>query len=45
VREVLTKFLRPNRALIRLDFPTLERPAKAISGGLDGAAIAGCLLR
>jgi hypothetical protein len=26
------------RALIRLDFPTLERPAKATSGGLRPAA-------
>src|SRR3984893_4188609 len=40
---------RPVRALIRLDFPTLERPAKAISvprmGGseaMDAAALAKC---
>src|SRR6476646_6622727 len=31
VREMRARFLRPVSALIRLDLPTLERPAKAIS--------------
>src|SRR6185437_1035091 len=31
VREVRARLLRPVRALIRLDLPTFERPAKAIS--------------
>src|SRR5690348_6153197 len=31
VREVRASALRPVSALIRLDLPTLERPAKAIS--------------
>ena len=31
VRETRTSELRPVSALIRLDLPTLERPAKAIS--------------
>src|SRR5665213_1475073 len=39
VREMRAKFLRPVRALIRLDLPTLERPDSAISvpriGGSD----------
>src|SRR5512144_1443363 len=39
VREIRARFLRPVSALIRLDLPTLERPAKAISmpriGGND----------
>ena len=30
--EVRAKFLRLRRVLIKLDLPTLERPAKAISG-------------
>src|SRR6185437_435078 len=41
VREVRARFLRPVSALIRLDLPTLERPANAIStpriGGSDTA--------
>src|SRR5581483_1899214 len=31
VREMRARLLRPVRALIRLDLPTLERPANAIS--------------
>src|SRR6476469_4785303 len=31
VRDMRARFLRPVSALIRLDLPTLERPAKAIS--------------
>jgi hypothetical protein len=31
VREMRARFLRPVSALIRLDLPTFERPAKAIS--------------
>ena len=41
VREVRASALRPVSALIRLDLPTLERPAKAISvpriGGSDAS--------
>src|SRR4029077_5238033 len=49
VLEMRASARRPVRALIRLDFPTLERPAKAISvprmGGseaMDAAALAKC---
>src|ERR1700674_4175753 len=49
VWEVRASALRPVSALIRLDFPTLERPANAISasvmagrGAKDGAAAANC---
>src|SRR6185437_6810856 len=42
VREVRASALRPVSALIRLDLPTFERPAKAISvpriGGSEAAA-------
>src|SRR6478672_3754982 len=31
VREMRARFLRPVSALMRLDLPTLDRPAKAIS--------------
>src|SRR5438874_274508 len=44
VREVRASALRPVSALIRLDLPTLERPAKAISvpriGGSDSKELA-----
>src|SRR5258705_5175216 len=33
---VRARLRRPERALIALDLPTLERPAKAISGGPGG---------
>src|SRR6185369_8080974 len=36
VLEVRAKALRPVRALIRLDLPTFERPAKAISRPATG---------
>ncbi len=36
VELVLTNRLRPMRVLIREDFPTLDRPAKAISGKIAG---------
>src|SRR5665213_3446810 len=49
VREMRARFLRPVSALIRLDLPTLERPASAIStpriGGsetADPAAAVNC---
>ena len=32
VELVLTSFLRVRRELIRVDLPTFDRPAKAISG-------------
>src|SRR6267142_3474273 len=38
---VLARLRRPARALIALDLPTLERPAKAISGGPGGKRSAG----
>src|ERR1043165_562018 len=41
VRDVRARLLRPVRALIRLDLPTLERPAKAISVPLIGGSEAG----
>src|SRR5882724_13260542 len=44
VRDVRASALRPVSALIRLDLPTLERPAKAISvprmGGRDSNELA-----
>jgi hypothetical protein len=36
VELVFTNFLRPNNVFIREDFPTFERPAKAISGLSEG---------
>src|SRR5262247_2077781 len=46
VREVRASALRAVSALIRLDLPTLERPAKAIStpflGASDEAAATNC---
>ena len=34
VEEVIARFLRPVNILMRLDFPTLERPMKAYSGNV-----------
>ena len=34
--EVFARFVRPVKRLIREDFPTLERPMKAISGKFAG---------
>src|SRR4029077_19951206 len=48
-REMRARFLRPVSALIRLDLPTLERPAKAIStpriDGSDAGGTAGVTKR
>src|SRR5262249_3591309 len=41
VLEIRARFLRPVRALIRLDLPTLDRPAKAISMPRIGGSDAG----
>src|SRR5262245_26018144 len=41
VREMRARFLRPVSALIRLDLPTFERPAKAISMPRIGGSEAG----
>jgi hypothetical protein len=41
VELVFTRRLRLTRVLIRLDLPTLERPAKAISGYFTGGYWAG----
>lgn len=49
VRLTLARPVRPEKALSRLDFPTLERPATAISGrssrgtaDTSGALISNC---
>src|SRR4249920_3286688 len=41
VREMRARFLRPLSALTRLDLPTFERPAKAISTPFMGGSEAG----
>src|SRR6266851_3408246 len=41
VRDMRARFLRPVSALIRLDFPTLDLPAKAISTPRIGGSDAG----
>ena len=38
VAEVMASPLRPVSILMRLDFPTLERPIKAYSGNIPGGA-------